>query len=101
MMIAQATPDLLTYGLTSAAAAGPVGVLLLMAVVWFARRDAKREEREREDRTHMTTALAAATAAQVELRKESETLRGDLKEYRGDHREILDLLREIKMGAKA
>jgi septal ring factor EnvC (AmiA/AmiB activator) len=95
MVVASTTPDLLTYGLTSAAAAGPVGVLLLCAVIWFAKRDAKREDREREDRTKLTMALAASTAALIEQRKESETLRSNLTEYRADHKEIMDALRAI------
>jgi septal ring factor EnvC (AmiA/AmiB activator) len=95
MVVTSTTPDLLTYGLTSAAAAGPVGVLLLCAVIWFAKRDAKREDREREDRVKLTMALAASTAALIEQRKESETLRSNLKEYRADHKEIMDALRAI------
>lgn len=64
--------DIYTYGLTSAAAAGPVGVLLMIAVIYFAKRDAKREDREREDKTLLTTALAQNTAALLEVRREME-----------------------------
>lgn len=67
-MIGQ-TADMVTYGLTSAAAAGPVGVLLLLAVVYFAKRDAKRDDREREDRVNLATALAQNTAALLEVRR--------------------------------
>jgi cbb3-type cytochrome oxidase subunit 3 len=70
-----ATPDLLAYGLASAASAGPVGVLLLIAVVYFAKRDGKRDEREREDRTALTLALAQNTAALIEMRKADEEVR--------------------------
>lgn len=67
-MIGQ-TADMLTYGITSAAAAGPVGVLLLFAVIYFAKRDAKRDDREREDRVNLATALAQNTAALLEVRR--------------------------------
>lgn len=68
-MIGQVTPDLITYGMTSAAAAGPVGVLLLCAVIYFAKRDSKRDDREREDRVQLATALAQNTAALLEVRR--------------------------------
>jgi hypothetical protein len=75
-------PELLSYGLTSAAAAGPVGVLLLCAVIYFARRDAKRDDREREDRVQLATALAQNTAALNEVRRVMEKV--DTHFNRGD-----------------
>ena len=78
--------DVMSYGLTSAAAAGPVGILLLIAVIHFARRDAKRDEREREDRVQLTAALVQNTSALIESRKAQEettkTLQ-DVKEQMG------------------
>ena len=71
-------PELLSYGLTSAAAAGPVGVLLLIAVIYFARRDAKRDDREREDRVQLATALTQNTSALIEVRKSNEEARAAL-----------------------
>lgn len=76
IVLGQATPDLVSYGITSAAAAGPVGVLLLCAVIYFAKRDGKRDDREREDRVNLATALAQNTAALLEVRRMLEKVDG-------------------------
>jgi hypothetical protein len=83
------SPDVWTSAVNGIVTAGPVAVLLAVAVVYFARRDAKRdaerdarEVREREDRLQLATVLAQNTAALVEFRRADEETRRAIEALR-------------------
>lgn len=80
MLAAQVVQDAIWSALIDK---GPLVVVLVIAVIYFARKQNQADKSSREDRTLLVTTLETTKAALIEFRRSNEILTEEIRDLKG------------------